>query len=205
MEINLFDELYKFGKRFFTTQGIFFKKIPDDIYKYINITHDIELKETCIIKNIDELNTSLNLSIYLISDPKIELEDSMIYNSKFTIISVLPESKLSNDNISLNNIYNIIYAMYSYWIKIIRQMYPIIKDSNLDKIFTIAPAILSLKILDELYGLTDLNFTDLLNDEEISLGMSPSKFKDCLSCNISNLLDRGGVIAILNDKENENK
>lgn len=190
--MKLFNALCKHCCKIYDQPDMLYKQIPNEIYKHIYLARDIKLNGDCCIKNLPDIN--INLVIIRSNDNIESFNDTILLEGQIYLISVIPMnfSNYHLSNLSINTLRNI----YQYWIETIRLKYPALEGSTLDKLFKVAPIILTFKTILPAYRLDDFNLERFImkNDKEI---MKTEVLTDCFTLTVEELLDDAGILSII--------
>lgn len=189
----LFSDLYTHGSKIFNMPEIMFRPVPNYIYSFISMTRDKKIEGKRFSKVFEKISVTIEV---IKSEDEYSLHDLMLHNDFPAIISILPNSidlNAMDNKVRISHIND----MYSYWIDYVKGIYRVKENSTLDKIFKLAPLVLTFKTISEL-NIPDLNINDFMSDEDKKL-ISEKQLKECFSYSIEELLDKYGIITIINE------
>lgn len=195
----LFLDLYIHGIKIFNAPSLMLSPVPNYIYNFVYMTKDKKLEGRRFKKELEKPKVLLEI---IKSQDTFALNDNLLFDDYSVLLSILPyeiDLKVMDNKERINLIRN----MYSYWIKYLRDSYQVMRGSSLDIVFQLAPLILTFKTISEL-DIGEFDVNDFLTDEDKKF-ISDRQLKECFSYSVEDLLDKYGIIALLNEKQEENQ
>lgn len=191
----LFKDIQLSIQKLFSMPDILFTKCNSDSIRHIRLAFNVDLDGVSYNNFIQEIG--LRMVVVKDKSNKNVIIDQVLIGYDATLVVVVPYN-IDYEEFSTKDRIKIIKDIYSVIIDIIRKTYPVVEESTFDKVLKCAPPILTVMTLSSY--ITDTSMKDYLDEYDI---LNEHQLYDCLSLNVEQLLDQSGVIAFLNQKQEE--